>query len=683
MKNNLTINLIPYRIISEGIDLYFSEDDANGHKITLKWVPSDLKVPGNKEGNTYWSLENLSKATMVHFNFVEEGTDEKNRRHFTKRVFNQLLYNHFEQNGFIIGNSFVKDTRILVPAQGSQNSKVYQILDKFSLKVEIDTLGKNAGVFLSYGGQSSISKLPLKELNLQNHELIGKVVYKNRVFSKNYEEFPENLEDCQIILNRNIGNALGIPADRRYLQNKYREHYNKITDFYNKYLSGKSIGGCFELLTGGFTPVSDSAISSIDEEANLLEFKNHVRNVNVYDGLKRAGGPFYAPALDNLQFLFIFMDKDKESANSLYSFMNKGLKNFPGLEKYISVPFNVDFSNSLRLQTEQTIITEVDAWLQKIGFDPNKKYFVLYISPINKNEDDEERNDVYFKIKELLLQKDISSQVVFKDNLGKDAFNFYLPNIAVAILAKLGGIPWRLPYPLKKDLIIGIGAYKNADTGFALIGNAICFRNDGQFEEFKVFPASDVKQLGESLKNSIKAFAKEVSGGCNRLIIHYYKVLGPNERKMLDLTMKQLDLDVPYIFVTVNDTENRDYIVFDEDFEGKMPRSGTIVRLRFNEFLLCNNTRYESNTGQKLLGYPFPVKVRVNSQPKELANDFVTVREILNQVYEFSRIYWKSVRQRNKPVTIEYSELIAKVVSQFKDMKLPTSQTATKSLWFL
>ena len=376
------------------------------------------------------------------------------------------------------------------------------------------------------------------------------------------------------------------------------------------------------------------------------------------------------------------MESDREAANRLFSFLNKGLKNFPGLEKYVSVPFNVDFTRSLRIKDEKEIISEVTTWLGSTSFEIGKKYFVIYISPIDKNDEDEERNDIYYKIKELLLRKEMSSQVVFKNNLSKDAFNFYLPNIAVAILAKVGGIPWRLPYPLKKDLVIGIGAHRNADTNSVLIGNAICFRNDGQFQEFKVFPADSIEQLSTSFKSSIRDFIN-MSGECNRLIIHYYKALNAIEKSALDKAMRQLNVDIPYFFVTVNETESKDYVVFDNGFDGRMPISGTIIRLRYNEFLLCNNTRYESNTGQKLLGYPFPVKIKINSQPKDISNDYAAVREILNQVYEFSRIYWKSIRQRNKPVTIEYSELIAKVVSQFHDNKLPDSQTATKSLWFL
>ena len=33
----------------------------------------------------------------------------------------------------------------------------------------------------------------------------------------------------------------------------------------------------------------------------------------------------------------------------------------------------------------------------------------------------------------------------------------------------------------------------------------------------------------------------------------------------------------------------------------------------------------------------------------------------INKVYQFSRMYWKSVNQKNLPVTIKYREMVAKV----------------------
>jgi hypothetical protein len=44
-------------------------------------------------------------------------------------------------------------------------------------------------------------------------------------------------------------------------------------------------------------------------------------------------------------------------------------------------------------------------------------------------------------------------------------------------------------------------------------------------------------------------------------------------------------------------------------------------------------------------------------------------------------MYWKSVRQRNMPVTIEYSELVAKIIAHFENKAL--EQFTRTSLWFL
>ena len=161
----------------------------------------------------------------------------------------------------------------------------------------MDAFGKNSGVFISYDGQSSVSNLKLKNINLTDLDLIGKVVLNNQILSRNHDDFPSDLTECKIVYNRKIENKLGITVEKRRAQNKYRDYYDKIENFYRQHLSGKAINGCFEILTGGFSPIPEDAISSVAEDSNLLEFKNHVRNVNVYDGLKRAGGPYSVPPL--------------------------------------------------------------------------------------------------------------------------------------------------------------------------------------------------------------------------------------------------------------------------------------------------------------------------------------------------------------------------------------------------
>lgn len=69
------------------------------------------------------------------------------------------------------------------------------------------------------------------------------------------------------------------------------------------------------------------------------------------------------------------------------------------------------------------------------------------------------RRMVYYKLKELLLKKGVSSQVIDPEKvITYDKYHFSLPNIAIAILAKLNGTPWRLDTKLKNELIVGVGA---------------------------------------------------------------------------------------------------------------------------------------------------------------------------------------------------------------------------------
>ena len=88
-----------------------------------------------------------------------------------------------------------------------------------------------------------------------------------------------------------------------------------------------------------------------------------------------------------------------------------------------------------------------------------------------------------------------------------------------------------------------------------------------------------------------------------------------------------------------------------------------------------------SNTGTRIDGFPLPIKIKFKSSNYEKINDINVVRELIDQVYQFSRMYWKSVRQRNMPVTIEYSELVAKMIAHFENKEL--DPFARNSLWFL
>ncbi|MTI30401.1 hypothetical protein [Xanthovirga aplysinae] len=111
-----------------------------------------------------------------------------------------------------------------------------------------------------------------------------------------------------------------------------------------------------------------------------------------------------------------------------------------------------------------------------------------------------------------------------------------------------------------------------------------------------------------------------------------------------------------------------------------MPYSGTIAKITKNEYLPFNNTIYKNEYTQSLDGYHLPIKLRLSCSEPELLND-TDAQELIDKVYQFSRMYWKSLKQQNLPVTIKYPEMIAKIAPHFKNCYIP--KFGRENLWFL
>ena len=56
-------------------------------------------------------------------------------------------------------------------------------------------------------------------------------------------------------------------------------------------------------------------------------------------------------------------------------------------------------------------------------------------------------------------------------------------------------------------------------------------------------------------------------------------------------------------------------------------------------------------------------------------------KDIITQVYQFCRLYWKSVAMQNKPITVAYPEMLAHFVPHFSDNALP--EFGRHCLWML
>lgn len=182
-----------------------------------------------------------------------------------------------------------------------------------------------------------------------------------------------------------------------------------------------------------------------------------------------------------------------------------------------------------------------------------------------------------------------------------------------------------------------------------------------------------------SIRRALMQFVKE-EGDIDRLVIHYYKDISKKEAKPITEMLHHLNLKIPVIIVTINKTESDDILMFDETQDGLMPLSGTILKIHDNNYLLYNNSCYARGDKSDKL---FPIRLRLRKMEygrnSDLSNEEAS--EIITQVYQFSRINWQTVKLQNLPVTLKYSEMIARSLPYFEQNALP--EFGKKTLWIL
>jgi len=157
-----------------------------------------------------------------------------------------------------------------------------------------------------------------------------------------------------------------------------------------------------------------------------------------------------------------------------------------------------------------------------------------------------------------------------------------------------------------------------------------------------------------------------------------------NEREIyyIEKALHEIELNIPIFIISINKTESKDIVAFDSTWKNKMPLSGTFIKIGNNKYLLFNNTRYTlTQEYHDIDGFPFPIKLNIDCTLKEQLKDKNVIQDLIDQVYQFSRMYWKSVRQQNLPVTIKYPEMVAQIAPHFEGNDIPAF--GKDNLWFL
>lgn len=670
-RKDIVINIVPIELCKSNYEVFVKPcmESDSGFKIRKDILPDGSVFECEKLS---FSITEFADATKI--------TASSEQIKLTKVFISHCLIKFLNSCGVFTSTGFIDEIACYEKSSEKPRNMEIELYKKFNLRVlapneQFATRRGKWCLSISYSGETEITKKTAKQLTILDRKIFSKILIGKEIKKTSWLTENEFLEGSfRPLMSRELRKRLNYSQNYYRTSNKYSKNYDESIRFYKTYVSGKELG-YFSILEGGFQIVDDSQRFSTTDDSNLLLFGENRSHFSPYSGLKEYG-PNKPLENSNYRFIFIFNEADKDYANRLYGYLTKGVKSYPGLLQFVGIQLVLDKEKSITFK-EENPIAEIEHKLNSLNFDSGIKYLALYLSRVRKDELDDDKKSIYFNLKRMLLNKNISSQVIFRDNIENPYFNYFLPNISIAILAKLGGVPWRLSRPLKHDLVVGIGAFRNENQLF--LGTTVAFKNDGTFARFDSKSVNSIDELIVFFKDVLNSAAKEFDD-IKRLVIHYYKTMNSKEEKAIAKALSDLGLKLPYIVLNI--ITNSEIIPFDQDFSGKMPVSGTCIKLRKGHYILCNNSRYGKSTGAKIDDFPLPIQIKISkSSQSELSTDDEQL--LIDQVYQFSRMYWVSVKQKGAPVTILYSEKVAEISSHFQNLGNIDSDVSKRSLWFL
>ncbi len=259
---------------------------------------------------------------------------------------------------------------------------------------------------------------------------------------------------------------------------------------------------------------------------------------------------------------------------------------------------------------------------------------------------------------ELLAQSDYS-------------LGYSLNNMALACYAKMGGVPWLLKSSptLSHELVIGIGSANIGQERGAndqrIMGITTVFSGDGSYivsnTSKAVVPEAYCEALTSVLAETIEKIQKRMNwqkGDTIRLIFHaQVKKFNKEEieavRAVID---KYREYQIEYAFLKIS--EDHGLHMFDSATAGV--QKGKLAPQRGKTFKLSKHEMLIYLIGQRELrqdtdGHPRGVILDVHKD-----STFKDIKYLSAQLYSFASHSWRSYFPNPMPVTISYSDLIAR-----------------------
>jgi hypothetical protein len=416
-------------------------------------------------------------------------------------------------------------------------------------------------------------------------------------------------------------------------------------------------------------------------------------HVDKFRGLLRYS-PFQPAKNADPSYLFIFNQNDRAFANQLFFALSNGIASFPGSRQFVGVSIAKDRLEPLRLapnlyraQRERELYEAVCSHLDKSTSKPG---FAYIIGDQNWRF---HRPTPYGAIKAALLRSGVPSQMVTKQLLQAESqFRYAIPNIALSVLAKLGGVPWLVRRTGEPPaLVIGVGTtLVTAPEGKArnrVLGYAICMLSTGLFLDLDFYGVASSHEeflptLTEGLSSTLDRLQK-ANTQISKVSLHVSHFERYETIAALTALLDKRKTAQPTPFEVLRLSHDSSFMVMDTDDVGYVAEEGTVVLLAQRHSLIVMEGRHEKAPwrGRK------PVTLEVHRE--YASNPSLALGDSLQDVFHLGFVNWRGFGTKTKPATLAYAKLLSDRVADITAVApevaeaLRCDESLGKSLWFL
>ncbi|MFC7139765.1 Piwi domain-containing protein [Halosimplex aquaticum] len=266
-------------------------------------------------------------------------------------------------------------------------------------------------------------------------------------------------------------------------------------------------------------------------------------------------------------------------------------------------------------------------------------------------EDQIDIDDPYPEFKQQFGQKKLPSQMVAVSSLSEDD---YLGNIAAGLVAKCGGIPWRVhDVPGDTDVFIGLDVTYDTETEQHVGASANVVLGDGsilasQSTSLQSGETFQIDDIVDVIKNLLNIYLEEEDGTPNHVVIHRDGQFYLDLEALVERLEKASDLIPKFDLVEIRKSGNPRIASYTGDrFESA--RKGTAFESENADHA------YLATTGkpERLPGTPQPIRVVKRHGSTDLST-------LAKQAYWLSEAHVASIsRSTRLPITTYYADRCA------------------------